>query len=64
MCEVWFLFLFLVVLVSNIHIFEGNEFITTPIKTQLLDMFDDSRLSTGVRVFKGTKQFSFFLSGI
>ena len=43
------MFLFLVVLLSNIDTFEGNEFITTPIKTQLLDMFEDARLSTGFR---------------
>ena len=58
------MFLFLVVLLSNIDTFEGNEFIPTPIKTQLLDMFEDARLSTGVRIFEGTKHLSFFLSEI
>ena len=56
----WFLFLFLVVLVSNIHTFEENEFITPPIKTQLLDMFEDARLSTGVESLRVPNTIFFF----
>ena len=48
-------------LVSNIHTFEENEFITTPIKTQLLlDMFEDARLSTGVESLRVPNTILFF----
>lgn len=46
----------MVVLVNNSHTFWGNKFITTPIKIQLFrDVFPDTRLSTGVRIFEVMK---------